>query len=243
MDNPQSRRQDVRRAYSSAAEKPQEDHPFPVGRRFAVSIGYPRKLLNVLPSVSVDGFSGVSNVALFAEIPRGSVVLDLGCGAGLDSLIAARRVGPKGRVIGIDFSKAMLERARRASAELGMSNVDFLLADAESLPVGDGLIDVALVNGIFNLNPARQSMFHELARIVRGRSGLRGGTDIARTSPTWVSDYRKRLARLNRRSPEGVTFLEEFRAVGFREAVILRTTRNARRKLKRVVAAEIYAQR
>ena len=167
MDNPQSRRRDVRRAYSSAAERPQEDHPFPVGRRFAESIGYQGDLLDGLPPVCVDGFSGVSNVSIFAATPAGAVLLDLGCGAGLDSLIAARRVGPKGRVIGIDFSKAMLERARRASAELGTDNADFLLADSESLPVGDGLIDVALVNGIFNLNPARQSIFHELARIVR----------------------------------------------------------------------------
>jgi len=172
MDNPQSRRRDVRRAYSSAAERPQEDHPFPVGRRFAESIGYPADLLSLLPPVCLDGFSGVSNVSVFATIPTGAVVLDLGCGAGLDSLIAARRVGPKGRVIGVDFSKAMLERARRASEELGVRNVDFHLADAESLPVGDGLIDVVLANGIFNLNPARQTIFRELARIVRSEGAV-----------------------------------------------------------------------
>jgi arsenite methyltransferase len=167
MDNAQGLRQIVRRAYSSAAERPQEDHPFPVGRRFAESIGYRGDLLDGLPPVCIDGFSGVSNVSIFAAIPAGAVVLDLGCGAGLDSLIAAHRVGPKGRVIGIDFSEAMLNRARRASAELGTNNVDFLLADGESLPVGESLIDVALANGIFNLNPARQSIFRELARVVR----------------------------------------------------------------------------
>ncbi len=160
-------REGVRRAYSAAAERPDNKHPFPVGRSFAESLGYPQDLLAALPSVSVDAFSGVSNVAVFAEIPLGAVILDLGCGAGLDSLIAAQRVGPEGRVIGVDFSEAMLARSRHAAEELGVRNVDFYQADAEQLPIEDGLIDVALANGIFNLNPERGAIFSELARAVR----------------------------------------------------------------------------
>ena len=160
-------RDGVRRAYSAASERPQDKHPFPVGRSFAESLGYPQDLLVALPSVSVDAFSGVSNVAVFAEIPVGAVVLDLGCGAGLDSLIAAQRVGPQGKVIGVDFSEAMLARARQAAVELGVRNVEFYQADAEKLPIEDGLIDVALANGIFNLNPERGAIFGELARAVR----------------------------------------------------------------------------
>ncbi len=167
MINTHQLRDGVRRAYSSAAERPQDKHPFPVGRSFAESLGYPQDLLAALPSVSVDAFSGVSNVAVFAEIPVGAVVLDLGCGAGLDSLIAAQRVGPEGRVISVDFSDAMLARSRQAAEELGVRNVEFYQADAEQLPVGDGLIDVALANGIFNLNPERGAIFGELARAVR----------------------------------------------------------------------------
>ncbi len=97
----------------------------------------------------------------------GAIVLDLGCGAGLDSLIAAQRVGPKGRVLGVDFSKAMLLRARRAAIEAGVANTEFCAADAEYLPIRDGLIDVALINGIFNLNPVRHEIFNELARVLR----------------------------------------------------------------------------
>ena len=160
-------RDGVRRAYSAAAERPQGTHPFPVGRALAESLGYPQDLLAALPPVSVDAFSGVSNVAVFAEIPVGAVVLDLGCGAGLDSLIAAERVGPRGRVIGVDFSEAMLARARQSAAEVGVGHVEFYQADAEKLPIEDGLIDVALVNGIFNLNPERDEIFGELARVVR----------------------------------------------------------------------------
>jgi SAM-dependent methyltransferase len=167
MDKRMQLREGVRKAYSAAASRPQDEHPFPVGRLFAESVGYPRNMLQTLPSVSVGTFSGVSNVSIFAEIPTGATVLDLGCGAGLDALIAARRVGSKGKVIGLDFSDAMLSRARQAVAEKELSNTKFYQADAEHMPIEDSTIDVALVNGIFNLNPARDAIFKELARVVR----------------------------------------------------------------------------
>jgi arsenite methyltransferase len=157
----------VRKAYSAAAERPSDEHPFPVGKAFARSLGYPKELLESLPSCSVDAFAGVSNVSLYAETPEGSTVLDLGCGAGLDTLIAARRTGPTGRVISVDFSGSMIERARQAAREAGLSNIEFHESPAERLPLEDGEIDVAIVNGIFNLNPDREAVFRELARVVR----------------------------------------------------------------------------
>ena len=160
-------RDKVRKAYSEAAERPADEHAFPVGRGFAESLGYPQDLLAGLPPAAVEAFSGVSNVAISADIPEGAAVLDVGCGSGLDPLIAARRTGPRGKVIGVDFSESMLARARSAAAEAGAENVEFRLADAENLPVDTGSIDVALVNGIFNLNPAREAVFKELARVLR----------------------------------------------------------------------------
>lgn len=157
----------VRSAYSSAAIEPHAKHPFPVGREFARSLGYPLDLLDSVSPASVDAFAGVSNLAVLADLPAGARVLDLGCGAGLDSLIAAQRVGPGGRVVGLDFSEPMLGRAQRAASEAGVSNVDFCRADAERLPLRAGSVDVALVNGIFNLNPGRAAIFRELARVVR----------------------------------------------------------------------------
>jgi|ERR1700687_1168706 len=165
--NPTQLREMVRGAYSSAAEQPQEKHAFPVGRKFAESIGYPAELLASLPSAACDAFAGVSNVSLFAELSVGATVLDLGCGSGTDTLIAARRVAPTGKVISVDFSAAMCSRARQAVVESGATNVELRQADAEQLPIRDGEIDVALVNGIFNLNPARDAIFRELARAVR----------------------------------------------------------------------------
>jgi arsenite methyltransferase len=157
----------VQQAYSAAAENPQAEHPFPVGRLFAESLGYSSEVLASIPAAAIDAFAGVSNVAVFAEISPGAVVLDLGCGAGLDSLIAARRVGPTGQVIGLDFSAAMLQRARQAAAEARINNAEFRQGKAEKISLDDASVDVALINGIFNLNPARDQIFHELARVMR----------------------------------------------------------------------------
>src|SRR5258708_4530347 len=166
-------RDKVRLAYS-AAEMPQEKHAFPVGRAFAESLGCPADLLDQLPAVASDAFAGVSNVSIFAEIPSCATILDLGCGAGLDALIERRRVGLDGKVIAVDFSSARLARARQAVAEAGASNVELREADAEQLPIAHEEIDIAMVNGIFNLNPSRDAIFRELARVVR-----RGGTVFA----------------------------------------------------------------
>jgi arsenite methyltransferase len=138
-----------------------------VGRTFAESLGYPQELLASLPNISIEAFTGVSNVSLFSNIPEGTAVLDLGCGAGLDSLIASRRVGPAGRVFGVDFSFPMLTRARRGAIEAATENVVFCQANAEELPLKDGSVEIALVNGIFNLIPARDDIFRELARVVQ----------------------------------------------------------------------------
>jgi SAM-dependent methyltransferase len=185
MDRQQQLREGVRGAYSAVAQQPAGEHPFAVGQRFAEGLGYPRELLERLPRVSVEAFTGVSSVSLFADLPPGAQVLDLGCGAGLDSLIAAERVGPQGAVLGVDFSPAMLARARQAAVDAGAdhtppstqgagtppstqsASTQFCQAEAENLPLAGASIDVALVNGIFNLNPARGAIFRELSRVVK----------------------------------------------------------------------------
>jgi arsenite methyltransferase len=159
-------RDKVRGAYSAAAVDPNSRHPFPVGRQFAESLGYPPETLDALPPGAVAAFAGVSNVSILASVPLGATLLDLGCGSGTDSLISAQRVGPSGRVIAVDFSDAMLERARSATQESGLENIEFRLAAAEHLPLDDASVNVAIVNGIFNLNPARDAIFRELARVV-----------------------------------------------------------------------------
>jgi len=167
LQNSTRLRSRVREAYSAAAEEPQASHPFPVGSRFAESLGYTSDLLKRMPRACVDAFAGVSNVALFADLLPGATVLDLGCGAGLDSLIAAERVGRDGIVIGLEFSEPMRFRARQTGCQLGRENILFSRGDAENLPLEDKTIDAVLVNGIFNLNPASAAIFPELARVLR----------------------------------------------------------------------------
>lgn len=162
-----ARRAAVRDAYSKAAKRPRASHPFPVGKRFAKSVGYPSALLKTIPKPSFESFSGVSNVSLFSEIGDAMTVLDLGCGAGLDAIVASRRAGPRGRVVGADFSPDMVLKARRAVDESGADNLELVIAGGECLPLETASIDLVLVNGIFNLNPWREQIFRELARVVK----------------------------------------------------------------------------
>jgi arsenite methyltransferase len=180
--NPEELRESVRKAYSRAASHPGEGHSFPMGNAFALSLGYPREILDKMPGISVESFTGASNVSLFAELSPGDKVADLGCGAGLDSMIAAQRVGAAGRIAGIDFSEAMLTRANSARRELGCGNILFLRSAAEHLPLADADMDHALVNGLFNLNPFRSQIFSELARILRP-GGILSGAELILQAP------------------------------------------------------------
>jgi SAM-dependent methyltransferase len=159
------RRDAVREAYSAAARDPGGSHPFAVGRQLAEGVGYPPELLDGIPDAAVRAFSGVAAVGVDARVEAGDRVLDLGCGAGLDALLAARRTGDGGRVVGVDFSADMLRRARDTTHEA--PRVLLARAAAERLPLADGSVDTVLSNGIFNLNPARDAIFGELARVVR----------------------------------------------------------------------------
>lgn len=167
ITDPSQLRKGVRLAYSDAAINPKGKHPFPVGRWFAESIGYPKDILDSLPSFVSESFTGVSNVSIFAKIPKGSTVLDIGCGAGLDSLIAGYKTGDSGKVIGIDFSNSMLEKTKEGRIKTNQHHLEFCCAAAENLPFPDKFFDVILANGIFNLNPFRDEIFREMARVIK----------------------------------------------------------------------------
>jgi SAM-dependent methyltransferase/N-acetylglutamate synthase-like GNAT family acetyltransferase len=110
---------------------------------------------------------GCGNPAAFSDVGAGEVVLDIGSGAGIDCLIAARRVGPSGRVIGLDMTPAMIEKARENAREAGVDNVEFRLGDAEAMPVADGTADWVISNCVINLAPDKRAVFREVARVLK----------------------------------------------------------------------------
>ena len=167
-------REAVIQEYGRVASCPRGRFSFPVGREFAESIGYPKELLDEMSEPVVESFAGVSKPVFFAGLKSGESVLDLGSGAGLDSLIAARMVGEEGHVIGIDGAAKMIEKARSNSQKLKLSNVEFIQAYAEQILLPDESVDVVISNGIFNLATSKEKIFLEIFRVLKpgGRIAL-----------------------------------------------------------------------
>src|SRR5713226_451549 len=151
---------EIKKTYASVSEQPQTDFIFPTGRAWAEDLRYPDELANV-PEGAVESFAGVANPWTMGRLAPGERVLDLGSGAGTDSLIAARMVGPTGRVTGIDMTPEMLAKARRAAAELGVENIEFVEGEIERLPFPDESADVVISNGVIDLVPDKDLVFAE----------------------------------------------------------------------------------
>src|SRR6476661_9390841 len=117
-------REEIRRTYTEVSTDTERDFIFPTGRAWAQDLGYPEPELSAVPDATVESFAGVANHWLLGRIEPGSVVLDLGCGAGTDLLIAAQMTGPDGRVIGVDMTSAMLDRARESAGAMGLDHVE-----------------------------------------------------------------------------------------------------------------------
>ena len=131
------------------------------------ALGYSKAELAGLPNDAVASSFGCGNPAAFSDVREGEVVLDVGSGAGIDCLIAARRVGPMGRVIGLDMTPAMIEKAQENARQAGVSNVEFRLGEAEAMPVADGSADWVISNCVINLTPDKKKVFREVARVLK----------------------------------------------------------------------------
>ena len=157
---------EIRKTYAHVAEEPGEDFIFPTGRSWALDLGYPRDLLACVPDGSAESFAGVANPFALGRLAPGERVLDVGSGAGTDSLVAAQMVSPGGRVTGIDMTEEMLGKARASAAAMGMANVAFVAGEAEALPFGDGSFDVVISNGVIDLVPDKDAVFSEIFRVL-----------------------------------------------------------------------------
>jgi arsenite methyltransferase len=157
---------EIKNTYACVSQEPERDFIFPTGRAWAQDLGYPPELANV-PEAAVESFAGVANPWELGRLSAGERVLDLGCGAGTDSLVAAQMVGPEGSVIGIDMTPEMLAKARRAAAEMGVTNVEFVDGEIELLPFADESVDVVISNGVIDLLPDKDTVFAEIYRVLR----------------------------------------------------------------------------
>jgi arsenite methyltransferase len=158
-------KREIKKTYACVSQEPERDFIFPTGRAWAEDLGYPAELANV-PEAAVESFAGVANPWRLGRLEPGARVLDLGSGAGTDSLIAAQMVGEQGHVTGIDMTPEMLAKARVAAAAMGAANVEFVEADAERLPFPDESFDVAISNGVIDLIPDKDAVFAELFRLL-----------------------------------------------------------------------------
>lgn len=184
-----SLREAIREEYGAVAMHPERGFHFHTGRPLARLLGYEDAWLEQIPAPTIASFAGTGNPFSLGILAVGESVVDVGCGAGIDTLIASRMIGADGRAIGVDMTPAMLQKARRSAAEMGASNVDFREGLAESLPVPDAWADVVISNGVMNLFPDKFAGLREMGRVLRAGGRLQIG-DILVLKP--VSEGAKR---------------------------------------------------
>jgi SAM-dependent methyltransferase len=161
-------RREIQMVYARVADDPSSDFHFHRGPAYAArQLGYDARALAALPASSTESFAGVANPHRIAPLTRGATVVDIGCGAGMDLMLAAGAVGSEGCAIGIDMTEAMAGQARAAAKSLGFSHVDVRLGDALDLPVDAESVDFVISNGVLNLVPDKVQAFGEVFRILR----------------------------------------------------------------------------
>ena len=160
-------RRDIQEKYTEVATSPELEFHFHHGRPLAKILEYSDDLLEGLPEAAVESFAGVGNPFSVGKIAPGETVLDIGSGSGFDCFIAAKMVGPTGKVIGVDMTDAMLEKSRETADALGLTQLEFKKGFAEELPAPDGSVDVIISNGVLNLTPDKYASFVEVNRVLK----------------------------------------------------------------------------
>ncbi len=157
----------VKGLYTEVAVNPDKTYHFPLGRKAALFVGYPQGEIKRIPESAVESFAGVGYPHVSNAIKAGDTVLDVGSGSGTDVLVASLRTGPKGKVIGLDFTDAMIEKARTNIANMGAKNVKIVKGDATKIPLDDESVDVVSSNGVLNLVPEKKKAFQEIYRVLK----------------------------------------------------------------------------
>ena len=232
----------VKEKYSKVAKEPCADFNFPVGRDFALKVGYPGEILDKLPESLYESFTGANNPQSFVKLGQGEVVLDLGCGAGLDLYFYAKAVGEKGKVYGLDISDDMVDKAGKNMELAGIKNVEIKCGHSDNIPFQDNFFDVVTSNGIYNLSPDKEKVMREVYRVLKSGARTVFCEIVLKDKP--CGEMRKNIDDWFRciggALPEN-DFLALMETVGFENITVISKIRNARTGHPLAVCANIRA--
>ncbi len=157
----------IRKKYAAASSSAEGMFQYPTGKAGAEILGYDSSILKDIQPELINAFCGVGNPFSIADISRGSVVLDVGSGAGFDLIVASRLTGPDGGVYGIELTREMIDRAKKNIEKLDASNVEIIQVDSEEMPFNENMFDVVISNGVINLSPRKLHLFQEIYRVLK----------------------------------------------------------------------------
>ena len=232
----------VRLKYGEVATKPGSKFGFPVGKAFAVAVGYAEELLDSLPASMSESFTGANNPQPFVDLKPGDVVADIGCGAGLDLYHYSRQVGDSGKVIGVDISEDMVAKARSNMESTGCTNAEVICGTSDHIPIDSESVDVVASNGIYNLSPHKLKVMTEVYRILKPGGRTVFSEIVLRETIVDKDKFQiKDWFRCIGGAMEESEFLRLLSEAGFIKIDILSLHRNARTSHPASVCANIRA--
>ncbi len=212
----------VQAMYTEVATRPEQEFHFPTGRAACEFVGYPAEELDALPNAAVESFAGVGYPFAADVIRPGDTVLDIGSGSGTDVLIAARRVGPAGEVIGLDMTEAMRQKLTANARAVGADQVRVVAGNAEDIPLPDASVDVVTSNGVLNLVPDKEEAVREIFRVLRPGGRVQIADIVVSTEPSAACRSKPQLwAECIVGATTEEEYLDYFRSAGFTGVEVL----------------------